>query len=48
MADQPGEDRAVDRIVGGIAFIEPERAQIIQGVVQLRVNVLPFAHSQIG
>ncbi len=38
----------MDRIVSGVAFIEPERAQIIQRVVQLGINILPFAHPQVG
>jgi hypothetical protein len=48
MADQPGEDRAMDRVVSGVAFVELERAQILQRVVQLGINVLPFAHPQVG
>ena len=36
------------RIVSGVAFVQLERAQIIERVVQLRVNVLPFAHPQVG
>ena len=38
----------MDRLVSGVAFVELERAQIIERVVQLRVKVLPFAHPQIG
>ena len=48
MADQPGEDRAMDRVVSGVAFVEPERAQVIERVVQLGINILPFAHAQVG
>ena len=38
----------MDRIVSRIAFVELERAKIIQGVVQLRINILPFTHAQVG
>ena len=48
MPDQPGENRAMDRVVSGAAFIELERAQIIERVVQLGINVLPLAHAQVG
>src|ERR1019366_5158980 len=48
MADQASENRAMDGIVSGVAFIEFERAQIIESVVQLRINILPLAHSQVG
>src|SRR5258706_441867 len=35
MADQSGQDRAMDRIVSRVALVEPERAEIIERVMQL-------------
>ena len=38
----------MDRVVSGVALVELERAQILERVVQLRVQVLPLAHAQVG
>jgi len=48
MADQSGENRPMDRSVIGVAVVEFERAQIFQRIVQMGINILPFAHPQIG
>ena len=38
----------MDSIVGSVAFVELECPEIVEGVVQLRINILPFAHPQVG
>ena len=47
MAEQAGENRAVNRGVIGIALVQFEPAQVFQRAVQLRVQILPLAHPQI-
>src|SRR5205085_1003682 len=47
VADQSGENRAMNGVVSGVAFIELQRAEIIERVVELRVKILPLAHAQI-
>ena len=48
VAEQAGENRAVNRGVIGVALVQFETTQILQRTVKLRVQILPFAHSQIG
>ena len=37
----------MNRLIGRVAFVEFQCAQILKGVMQLRVQVLPLAHSQV-
>ena len=48
MADQSRENRPMDRSVSGVALVESQRAQIFQRVMQLGINILPFAHPHVG
>ena len=48
VTQEAGEDRAMDGLVSGIAFTEPDRFDVIEGVMELGVKVLPFAHAEIG
>ncbi len=34
--------------VGGVALVQADGAQLLEGVVKLRVEVLPLAHAQVG
>ena len=49
VADQTGQDRAMDGVVGGVAFVDAgQRAEVVERVVELGVKVLPLAHPEIG
>ena len=48
VAQQARQDGPVDGGVIRVALVEVDGAQVLEGAVQLRVKVLPFAHSQIG
>ncbi len=48
VADQAGEDGAMNGVIGGVAVVELDSADVGEGVVELGVNVLPFAHSEVG
>ena len=46
--DEPGKNRTMNRVERGIALVEPQRAQVLERVVQLSIDILPLAHPQVG
>ena len=48
MPQKPGQDAAMHRVLIGRTFVELHAVEIFQGPLQLRVQVLPFTHAEVG
>ena len=48
MPQKPGQDATMDRVLIGRTFVELHAVEIFQGPLQLRVQVLPFTHAEVG
>ncbi len=48
VAQQPGENGSVNRLVSRVALVQVGSAGIFKGVAELFIQILPFAYSEIG